>query len=225
MVTAITISVVVVLAAIGATYGGKGGGAGADGKVDIRSLEPFNGSDDGGFNLADGQATLFSDFYIVPIPEEIGEIVIILVNAASLEVTWQDEPDMTRLMITWENQPDTVRAMLADHEGTFDEADEKANPMAGEGRIALRWDGGDTYIGSAWARISESEWGGVDGWDYVDLKGGTVVWKDAIDAMVILVQSGDCTNQRIPYVFADDGNVVEATYTLAGYSLTIPPPG
>ena len=43
--------------------------------------------------------------------------------------------------------------------------------------------------------------------------------------MVMLVQSGDCTNQRIPYMFADDGNVVEATYTLAGYSLTIPPPG
>jgi hypothetical protein len=140
-------------------------------------------------------------------------------------VTWHDEPDITYLVATWENQPDTFRAILRDHNGTFDEVDETANPIGGEGRITLRWDGGDTYIGSALVRVSNEDWKGVNGWEYVDLKGGNVLWKDGIDAMIMLVESGDYVNQRIPYVFADDGNHIETTFTLAGYYLSIPPPG
>jgi hypothetical protein len=222
---AILVSFIVILAAVGVTLLGPGGGEGTDGSVDIRSLEPFNNTGDGGYDLVDGGAFPLTTFDIEPIPEEIREIVIVLINTLVLEVTWHDEPDITYLVATWENQPDTFRAILRDHNGTFDEVDETANPIGGEGRITLRWDGGDTYIGSALVRVSNEDWKGVNGWEYVDLKGGNVLWKDGIDAMIMLVESGDYVNQRIPYVFADDGNHIEITFTLAGYYLSIPPPG
>jgi len=219
------VSFLVILASVGATYGNPRESTRKDGRVDIRSLKTFNSTQPGSGYLAEEQIIIFSDFEIVPIPEEIGEIVIVLINYAVLDITWSDESDITYLFATWENQPDTVMAMLLDHDNTFDERDQRANPQDGEGTISLTWNGGDTYIGSALTRTDEHGWKGVDGPEYVDLKGGTVIWNDAIDATVMLVQSGDYVHQRIPYVFADDGNAVEATYTLAGYSLSIPPLG
>jgi len=220
----ILVTSLVILAAAGATYGKGGDGSRKTDGIDISSLEPFNNSMDGGFQLQDGEIGSFIDFELVPIPKDIGEIVIVLINMAVLDVSWTDEADKTYLMATWENQPDSVRAMLLDHDDTFDERDEKANPQDGEGSFSLRWDGGDTYIGSVITRTGEHHWEGAEIPEYVTLKGGKVIWEDAIDATVMLVKSGDYTHQRIPYVFPDDGNTVEATYTLAGYSLSIPPP-
>jgi hypothetical protein len=196
------------------------------GTMDIDQLETFEHTLEETYRLEEGEAVMYPyDFYhALELPQESGEIVVCLIDHVSVTLTWTDEPDETRGPVSWENQPDSVSAGIydSDHE-VFERFDEATNPRGGEGSIVLSWQGDGEYLEESWRRVSEHEWEGVEGADYVELRNGDVHWDCYLDGELVLTEAGDQTHPRLPVGYSDTGNLVNAEITLGGRFVSLAP--
>ncbi len=194
--------------------------------VDINKMETFEHTLEETYYLEEGESVLYPyDFYhVLELPQEFGEIVICLIDHVSVTITWTDEPDERRGPVSWENQPDTVSAGIydTDHD-VFERFDEMANPRGGEATLLLSWQGEGEYLEQSWRRVSEHEWEGVEGAEYVDLRGGDVHWECYLNGDLLLTEAGDQTHPLLPLMYTDNGNEVDIEITLGGRCVSLPP--
>lgn len=220
LLTIAIVATIVIAAGVGMSLynGPSDDGQSREGRLDIGSLEDFENTVSGTLQL--GEQDIYDMrlefFHLLELPSEFGEIVVCFIDHVSVSLRWMDEPDEQRLLITWENQPDTFSGAINDYRETFNLQDEASNVHGQEGELFIEWSGEGTYMEETWRRLSEHEWEGLDGVEYVDVKGGDVVWDDHIEGMVILVECGDHTHDVIPRSFQDTGNSVDIEITMGG---------
>jgi hypothetical protein len=191
----------------------------------IDDMRPFENTVSYDLYVNEGEelANPYDLYHTLELPDEEGEIVICLIDRVTVTVTWMDEPDASRAMITLENQPDTVRSTVSTYEGLFTAMDEVSNVHGEMGVMELSWRGEGDYVEDSWRRVSEHEWEGVQGEDYVTVKGANVHWSDFLTGELLLVQAGDQTHDVLPLGQSDDGNLLSFQVTLGGRYMSLPP--
>jgi hypothetical protein len=194
--------------------------------MDIQKMETFEHTLDADYYLTEGEPVSYAYdfFHLLELPMEFGEIVVCLIDHASVTITWTDEPDEQRGPVSWENQPDTVSAAIYDMDHTiFEQYDEQTNTRGGEGSIFLSWQGEGEYIEESWRRVDENHWEGVDGVDYIDVRNGEVHWDTYLDGDLLITDAGDQTHPLLPVGYADDGNSLHVSVTLGGRCVSLMP--
>ena len=193
--------------------------------IHIDDMRPFENGISYDLYVSEGEELTFPyDFYhTLELPDVEGEIVICLVDRISVTVTWVDEPDESRMMVTYENQPDTVRSSVTTYEGLFTAMDEVSNVHGEMGVMVLSWEGEGDYLEDSWRMVGEHEWEGVEGEDYVTIKGANVHWSDFLTSELLLVQAGDQTHDVLPLGVADTGNLLSFQVTLGGRYVSLAP--